>query len=351
MKKKGIHIEIGIPSVLPLALGRVDIDGTVKSVMLGVTLQHPPIHFLVAKDKKMNIYGPRADVAHANALKFANSAGTEQPVEIKIDNSSPSMVGFGSDSMLALGAAQAVAWANDQDFENLSALDEHMQISKTDPLAYWAYQKGGFLLVELEEGPDGEAPSLLKHHTLKHRDHLAWAFVFHFPKVLPDTPESIELDRLALMKTAVSHMPLESGDIILNQLWPALEKDDFDAFAKALKQLIQMTEETFVSQNAWHIPFDTSSKIYEVFQSEDVPAWGGSLTGIGIYGFMKGSLKSQDVRTKLLKQVGYFSGQYDATVSDTEGARFTIKNEDLHYHDYKYPNLQPGISGPGRNKK
>ncbi|MEM7332286.1 MAG: hypothetical protein AAF490_09350 [Chloroflexota bacterium] len=350
MKKNNTHIEMGIPAVLPLALGQIDVDGVIKPVLLGVALQHPPIHFFVAKHKEMTVYGPRADVARANANKYAKSSGASQPVEIKIDNTSPSMVGFGSDSMLALGAAQAVAWANDHAFEDVATLDSHVQVAKNDPLAYWGYQKGGFLIVELEEGPNGKPPALLKHHTLEHRSHLAWAFVFHFPKVPANTPESIEMDRLKLMKTAVSHIPVESGQIMMERLWPALEQDDFDTFATALMQLIQMNQKALVEQNAWHIEPDISSKIFDVFEKEQVSAWGASLTGIGIYGFLKGSLKSQEVRTRLLSEVGYFSGQYDATVSDPIGARITSKNEDLHLHDYKYPNLQPGISGPGRNK-
>ena len=346
MKK---HLEIGVPAVLPLAIARLEIDGVIKSVMLGVTLQHPPIHFLVAKHKEMTIYGPRADIARHYAEAYAKKSRAKQAVEIRIDNTSPSLVGFGSEPLIALGAAQAVAWVNGHEFENVDALESHVNVAHGDPLAYWGFKKGGFLLVELESGSNDEIPALIRHQTIEHRSHLAWAFVFHFPKVPENTSESIEQDRMAELRTAVSHMPLETGRIIIEQLWPALEQDDFESFAKALHSVRRINEEVMKSLNLWHEPAESSQKVFEVFEKEGVAAWGSSYTGIAAFGLLYGSLASQEVRTRLLKDVGYFSGQFEATISDIEGAKHTEKEEDLHLHDYALPNLRPGISGPGRN--
>lgn len=343
------HIEIGIPAILPLAIARLSNSETTKPVMLGVTLQHPPIHFLVARHKEMKIYGPRADVVRQFAEMYAARKGLEQAVEIRIDSTSPSMVGVGSDSLLALGAAQAMAWVNGLDFEDVDTLAEDMEIKHSDPLAYWGYKKGGFLLVELDSTRKDGA-TLLRHHSVHHRDHLAWAFVYHFPKIPQGTAESIEADRLDLLKTAVFHMPPETGGIIDDQLWPALLNDDLVAFGQALMALMGLNETVLKALDSWLEPTESAQKVLDLFAEDTAVAWGVGLTGFNTFGLLKGGAASQEIRAKMLQKVGYFSGQFDATISDVDGAKFNIKDEDLHKHDYQLPNLQPGISGPRRKK-
>lgn len=323
------HIEISIPAVFPLAIANINENGIRKAAMLGVTLQHPPIQFKAAKQKKMTIYGPRADHVRKCAEAYAKKNGLTQAVEIIIDHTSPSMVGVGSDSMLALGAAQAVAWANGLDFEDVDALAEDMNISQSDPLAYWAYKKGGFLLVELNQAA-GVVPTLLRHHTIQHRANVAWVFLYHFPKIPQGTAESVEADRLAALKTAVSDLPTETGELIVDALWPALLKDEFEPFSEALMALRQINESVLKSHESWLAPTENTLKALDVFEKGKAAAWGESYTGISAFGLLKGGAASQEVRAKLLHEIGYFGGQFVASIADNVGARFTLRKEGFH---------------------
>lgn len=344
------HIEIGIPAILPLAIARLEVEGGIKSVILGVTLQHPPIHFLVASAQEMTIYGPRADVTRHHAETYAEQKKALRPVEIRIDNSSPSLVGFGSDDMIALGAAQAVAWVNGLAYEDIEGLAKDTAVITQNPLAFRAFERGGFLLVELET-KTGELPAVLRHHTLDHRDHQAWAFVYHFPKSPEGVSEQIEQERMDVLKTAVNHMPIQTGQIIVDELWPALEADDIEAFGEALMKVRAINKTVMGEQDLWPKMEESGQQVCDVFaNNESIVAHGESLTGIGVFALCRGSLASQEIRKQLLKDVGYFAGQYDATVSDRDGAKVTTKDEDLHLHDYPLPNARDGISGPRRTQ-
>ena len=227
-----MHLEIGAPAVLPLAFARLEHEGKIKSVLLGVTLQHPPLHYLVAKSKTMNVYGPRAHISREWTQKYMASSGLSIPPEIRIDNTIPALVGFSTETITALSSAQAVSWVNETDFEDVAALANHLENVTADPLAFWGFAQGGLLLVEMEAENEGEMPALIRRQAIKHRDHLAWAFVFHFPRVPAGTPDNLEADRLAMMKTAVAHLSPESGTIVTDQLWPALENDDIETFGR-----------------------------------------------------------------------------------------------------------------------
>ena len=342
------HIEIGTPAVLPLAFAKMDVDGVAKTVMLGMTLQHPPIHYIVAPHQELTVYGPRAHVARRFARAYMASSGATVSAEIKIENTSPAHVGFASDALIALSTAQAVAWVNeDQDHEDIPTLAKHVGLTEDDALAYWSYQQGGVLLVEMTSA-DGDMPKLLRHFSLEHRSHLAWAISFHFPPHPNDAPDSFEQDRYAIVKAAAENMPSESGKIIHDILWPALEGNDIDTFGAALATLREMNLKVLAEADGWQMPNAHAEKVMRVMRENGALAVGENYTGITVFGLVHGSLLSQQIRTEVMKQIGYFKGQFEHTINDVDGSKLTVKDESMHEGDYRLPNTASRITGPNR---
>ena len=339
-----MYIEISAPAILPLAFARVKHDERAKAVILGVALQHPPIHFLAEKYDELHIHGPRAHVARMFAERYLQQTGFPASAEIQIENTIPSLVGYGSDPILALSVASALSWVNEETFEDIAKLSQQVILPVEDALAYWGFAEGGILLVELEAA-DGEMPALLRRHELKHKDNKAWAFIFFFPKVPSGIPESLESDRQVDLQQVALHLPDESGTLIEEVIWPALEQDDIDAFGNGLMQLKKMNDEALAQ--ARPIP-DTdvdSQKIFGVFQEVGAVAWGGSLTGIGLFGLVRGAQASRDIRARLLRAIGYMSGHFDVTITNNEGAQHVVKEMSIHEYDYKPSRPGAGIGG------
>ena len=340
------HIEIGTPAVLPLAFAKMDVDEVEKAVMLGITLQHPPIHYVVGKNKDLKAYGPRAHVARRFVRAYVASSGAEVSAEIKIENTSPALVGFGSDPLLALSSAQAMAWVNDHDYEDSATLAQHVGVGADDALAYWSFQEGGVLLVEMAS-EDGAMPKLLRRYHLEHQAHLAWAINFHFPLNPNDAPDSLEQDRYALVKAAADAMPSESGNIINDVLWPALENDDIETFGSALMQLREMNLRQLGQSAEWQAPNEHAENVMRIMRENGAVAAGESYTGIAVFSFVRGSLLSQQIRAALMKQIGYFKGQFEHTVTDNDGSRLTVKDAAMPKL-HRLPNTRAGITGPNR---
>lgn len=330
------HIEIGTPAVLPLAFAKMDVDGVEKAVMLGMTLKHPPIHYLVGQHDSLKVSGPRAHVARRFARAYMANSGADVSAEIQIENTSPALVGFNSDQMIALTSATAMAWVNGHDHNDTATLAQHVALSIDDGLAYWAFQKGGLLLVEMTSEA-GAMPKLLRRVELDHRDHLAWAVSFHFPPHPTDAPDSMEQDRYALIKEAAQAMPSESGKIVNDVLWPALEADDLETFASALMMLRDMNAQALGALDGWDAPNAHAEKVMRVMRENGAVATGESHTGITVFGLVRGALLSQQIRTALMKEIGFFKGQFEHTVSDIEGAKITAKDVGIHRYDYQQP--------------
>lgn len=344
-----MHIEIGVPAVLPLAFASLSSDRGNKSVLLGIALQHPPTHFFAAKRNTLSVYGPQAHVARAFAQNILKNSETLGPIELKIESTVPSLVGLGSESGIALSTAQAITRLAGEDIDPADAqqafqLWERLQTGYDDPLTIHAAQNGGVVLVELE----GDRPQLLRHKALKHRENEAWAFVLHFPNLPDGTPDSLERDRLNLIKKAAPKLDHESEAIMLDQLWPALEREDIGAFGKALMRLRGLNQQVLQQVGEYPSISEGQQKVYKLFEEEDALAYGESFTGIALFALVHGATPTQLVRKRLLKEIGYHAGSYIASITDNEGVRHKIVEEDLHLHDYPLPNTVDGVSGPRR---
>jgi predicted sugar kinase len=326
-------IEIGAPAILPLAFARIKQDEKSQSVMLGVALQHPPVHILAEKQQELLIHGPRAHIARQIAIDYLQGTGFSSKAEIQIENTIPTHVGFGTDPILALSVAQALAWVNESGFEDTAVLAKQINLKAEDALAYWGYTKGGALLVETEaEG--NEIPALVRRHELKHKDNQAWAFVFCFPRVPNNAPDTLERDRQKEVLKAISHVSETSDTLMTETLWSALEQDDMAAFGAALIALRKLNQEALEKVNALPEVSEYAERIYSIFREGGAVAWGQSLNGIGLFALVRGAAASQQIRTAILKDSGPLGGHFSATITDNEGARCTTKEEGIHDHAY-----------------
>ena len=329
-----MRIEIGAPAILPLAIAHMKRGNKLRAVMLGVALQHPPVHIVAEKHQELLIYGPRAHIARQIAHNYLQRTGFPLNAEIQIENVIPSLVGYGSDSILALSVAQALAWVNAGNFEDTAALARHTNLRPANALAYWGFARGGMLLVELEAEND-EMPILLRRHELKHKDKEAWAFVFFFPRLPDGTPEALEYKRQEELLKAMIYLPESSGTMINELLWPALEQDDITAFGDGLMAVRKLNEEALQQAGAWPEASEDAEQLYSVFQESGAVAWGQSLNGPGLFALVRGATASQKTRANLLRTIGHMRGQFNATITDNEGARYVIRQEGIHDQDYR----------------
>jgi predicted sugar kinase len=339
-----MQIEIGAPAVLPLGVARTQREGTTIPVALGVTLQHPPLHCQAEQFTELRIRGPRAQVARRLARRFLANSGLSATGEIQIENTIPAVVGMGADSIAGLTVAKALTWVHGGEFEDLSTLARHVEIAASESLAYWGFAEGGVMLTALEAGA-GELPARLRRHPLKHRDNKAWVFVTYFPRVPLGTPDSLEVDRQAALPAVAAALPESSGQIIDEQLWPALENDDIVAFGAGLMALREMNERALSKETGWTELDEPSQIALQVMQDEGAVAWGQSLTGIGIYGLVEGAKASQEMRNALRRTLGYMAGQYSATITDNDGARHTLKEDGIHHGESGVIRTKRGVRG------
>ena len=344
-----LHIEMATPAVLPLAFAKMAIDGVEKPVMLGVTVQHPPTQIFVQESSELSAYGPRAHVLSDYATTWLKNNDGATSAEFRIESTVPSLVGFSSDAVLALSTAKALAWVNQQNHEDLKANTSSVGLTADDALTAHGFANGGILLVEMEASASGELPEMLRRHEIKHKENRAWAFVYHYPRVPEGLSESYEADRYAMVKQAAALISAESGALITDKIWPAIENDDINAFAEGLKELKAMNESALALVDGWSaISAEAITKAIRVMDENDSLFTSEALTGLSVFSLVHGSGPSQRMRKDLLKQLGYFAGQYAATITDNRGAVIKEFAEDLHLHDYPLPNLIEGITGEGR---
>lgn len=324
-------IDIAGPAVLPLGL--VKFEDTTRSPikMLGLTVQHPPINLQAQAGQPLQIFGPRADVAHQQAARFLACHHLPPTSQAEIEFAIPSLVGLGSERLLGLAVAQALAWTHELPAEKRTplALAQALGVPPAEALLLWGYDQGGLLLVDTEPDPATGFPACHRRQEIAHKEKEAWAFVFYFPDIPEETPETLEADWLALLRQAGPHLSPDSGRLLLDELWPAVERDDIAAFGQSLTALYQMNQ-TALAQISEPVAVNaTDQAVLDLMRDQGALAYGRNLTGLSYYALVHGAKASQQLRQALRRQLGYFGGTVLATITDNRGAVEIIKNDDL----------------------
>ncbi len=339
-------IEIAAPAGLPLGLVRFEDSTGLKTCLLGLAVQHPPVNLFAQASAGFQITGARADKGYEQAVRFLEYHQVKRQVEAEIELAIPAFVGLGSEAVLGLSIAQALAWTNDLPSEqrDTPALAQALGLGPQHALEVWGFDQGGLLLVETETAPGSVMPDLLRRREIAHEERDAWAFVLFFPNVPDNTPETLEVDRLAALLQAAPHLSSESGRLVDQELWPAVENDDIETFGKSLLTLQQMNEEALAKAGSPLNITAADQSILNLMRDSGAVAWGQNLSGLSLYGLVKGGQASRDLRKKLRDHVGFFGGVSMATIADNRGVAETVKEQNLDDGKLKPPRINPATT-------
>ena len=320
-------IEIGAPACLPLGLVNLQHEAGTRRCLLGITLQHPPVHLSAEPSSVLDVTGARADKAYKQATYFMQQQDLSMPARIEIELAIPTMLGLGSEAMLGLSVAQSIAHINEipESQQTTTAVAQALGFGSKQALETWAYARGGLILVEAETQQD--APTeLVERREIAHPERDAWAFVMVFPRIPDGLPETFEQDRMAALMKAASGLDPESGTVATDDLLPAIDNNDIQGFGRSLLELHRMNLDALAQAGApLEIP-DESQKVLELMQDHGAIAWGQCLAGLCVYGLVHGGQASQELRTKIRHHLGFFGGRVMATITDNAGARSTVKD-------------------------
>jgi len=320
-------IEIGAPAGLPLGLVTVEQNNGMTPCLMGVTLQHPPVHLSNRPGRGLRVTGARANLAHRQAERFLQAHGLEPQSDLRIDLAIPMGMGLSSEPMLGLSVARALAWQYDLPRADISASARATGLGPADAPAIWGFDQGGLLFVEAAEPSATALPSILRRYDITHQDKHAWVFVLVLPRLPAGTSATLEAEQLTALRNAVPHLGSATWPLVRDRLWPALEQDDLPTFAQALMQVAEQNQAALTAAGTPHTRTAEEQSILDLMRTHGAVAWGRSLTGPALYGLIEGAQASRALRRQLRRHLGPFGGTVMATITDNGGAREVIKGQ------------------------
>ncbi len=280
--------EITSPCCLHLGFAHAE-DGALCG--LGITLQHPQIQLVARPSQTLSVSGARADVAYSHATSLNLTGYVE--IEIAI----PAHMGLGSDEMLR---ATVVRGLNPKDLEDSSGLYAH------------AFAEGGLVVVD----EDGVLRHRVKFSSSGEEDD--WVFVLVLPKEPDDIADDFEAKQLTKLRKS-AHMLTSATST--DALFDSIAHYDFDAFTKALAEIHAANEAALAANGQPIEPSAQDREILSLMRANGAVMNAQALTGLGLYGLVKGRLASSTLRKALTQHLGYFGPLVTASICDNAGAR------------------------------
>lgn len=329
-----MHIEVGAPAVLPLALVHYEIDGDTTLCLLGLTLQHPPVHLFAEPKTALVVTGARADRGAAYARRVLDYYDLLHYAEIEIELAIPAFMGLGSDAMLGLGIAHAIAQVHDLPAES-DRYAAALGLDGLHALERRAFGAGGLLLVTLDDDA-----TIVRRQEIAHEDRDAWALVLFLPRMPADTPTTLERTRLQTYVDAASYLDTESGRLLAEQLWPAVADDDLVRFGGSLHTLRELNQVAIERAGSAGALADGERGVLDIMKAQGAVACGQSLSGHCIYALLRGAAASIELRKAIRAREAPFAGRTLATVTDNAGVRSTVRQGSLDDNKLRPPRLQ-----------
>jgi predicted sugar kinase len=144
--------------------------------------------------------------------------------------------------------------------------------------------------------------------------------IFHWRPKPPDAGAALEADRLARVAAAAPAVSAETGRLTDEALWPALDNDDLEGFARALEAIQGLNREA----GAWDAPEAETQAVLDVLRANGAVTAGESPTGLARYALIRGASPSVALRNALRAHVGVEGGTVMATICDVRGARHRV---------------------------
>lgn len=336
-------IEIGTPAMLPLGLVKVRQTEGDKLCLLGLTVQHPPVNLFVQQHpSRLDITGARADVGYEAANRFFAQQHKPARAQVEIETTIPLFMGLESTPLMKLAMVQGLSWLCDLPHERSEAESyaQLLGLTAQDGLALAGFQQGGLLLVDMDSG------EVVQRLAITHeQDKEAWALVLFFPRTPKDIDPNFEAAQYAALRQVAPFVSEKTGDLVMRDMKKAVQLRDEVAFGQALMLLQQMTHEAMAQTGRLVALSAEEQGVVEAIRSSGGIAWGRSVTGLAMFGLVKGAEASRQLRAALMKQVGYFGGLVMATITDNEGSRFVVKKEDLNNNKLPPVRMRPELQG------
>ncbi|MCW1967940.1 MAG: hypothetical protein KIH69_007450, partial [Anaerolineae bacterium] len=258
----------------------------------------------------------RADWTFAQAQPFFENYNLLPSGEIEIESALPAAMGFGSDPMHSLAAAQVLApfyGTVNIDGDTLpDALNLPAQACEVH-----AYQNGGLVAVDGQGKLRRHAPILFTD------DDDAWVWVLIMPVPPDGLPEDDELQQRRGLWQNKGNIDRESAFAAANQLFNAAERNEFNAFAKALTRLRAECAAAQAQSSANH---DDDAAMLALLQTSGAAMQARALSGLGYYSLIHGGDASRAIRQTLVKALGYDGPEVIGVICDNEGARLRVES-------------------------
>ena len=320
-----INLKIGIMQVeltspACLLLGMANVDG--QPYQLGITLQYPPIQLAAHSSDTLAITGGRADLAYQQAERFLQHNNLPLRGEVEIELAIPSFMGLGSAAMLTMSMAATFAVLNGLPVDDIPALARAAGLLADDgALEAQAFTQGGLLLV------DRHGNALQRFAIPPRGDEGDWVWVLVLPRVPSDTSASLEAERRSALFAASAQLADQTGRLVAADLWPAAERDDIAAFARALER-IQLLNDAALDHGGIRPELsDAERTILNVMRENGALVCGRAPTGLGLYALIRGGGPSRSMRRALTDHLGIFGGSVMASICNNTGARLQSKEE------------------------
>lgn len=307
--------------MLPLGYGQWQrADGAVVPALLGITLQHPPVHLLaMATNGGLSVTGARANIGRFYAEKFLAHHQLPEQAKIEIELAIPAYVGLSSGPMLGLSVAQALAWVHGLTAD-IPQFSPALSLQPHETLALWGYHQGGLLLTSTT-AESGQPPSLLQRQEIPFSEEKdAWVFVLYLPRIGVGTSATIEAEALLAWQQAAHG----ASPLMWDELMDAIKQRDIRAFGQWLMRL-QQTNQLALANPA--TLGQSEQGVLQLMADHGALAWGQLPTGLGLYGLVHGGPASRVLRKQIQDYVGYGGGMVMATIAANSGARAMLQDE------------------------
>lgn len=306
-------LQLELTSPACLLLGVANVEGQI--CQLGLALQYPPIQLSARASDALVVTGGRADLARRQAERFLAHHRLPGAAEIEIELAVPSHMGLGSEPLMGLAVARALAELHGLPAEQAPEMAAAAGLlAPGDEQAARAFEQGGLLLV------DAAGRALRRQQIPPRGDQADWVWVLVLPRVPAKAPAALEAERCAALRAAARGAAGETA-LLAATMFEAAAADDIAAFARALDQLQLLNQAAL--DRAGQLPAlgDDDRATLATMREHGALVCGRAPGGLALYALVRGGEPSRDMRRALTERLGLLGPAVMASIADGAGAQ------------------------------